>query len=222
MFKTRKRFHNKIAKLEEDVFVMAGKAKTMINASLDVFIAHDTARKDEVIAFDDIVDKYYRDIGSRCVGLLATQQPMAKDLRLIAGTLKVINDIERLGDYAVDIAKGVKYLNNPLSPYSSGIFNDMRKIIMEMLDDCLSALRQKDTSSLENIVAKDGFIDDNFGVICNYVVSRLMEQKTESRGQHEISPISARVFIISLPATWSSCINKTGGGISLTITADLL
>jgi phosphate transport system protein len=191
MIKPRQRFQNKIGLLLENTFTMAGMAQQMIIDSVDALIKKDAEKAKIIIESDDQIDEYFRNIELMATQLLATQQPMAKDLRTIAGILKIITDIERLGDYSVDIAKGAQYLASPLSPAASKILKEMRKTTLEMLDNCLESLKSGKVDTLEKIAKKDSLVDKNFGLICNHVVTRLVEYKTENHGQHEITVLLA-------------------------------
>ena len=108
---------------------------------------------------DDIVDGYNLDIETKCLRLLALQQPMARDLRTIAAALKIITDIERMGDYAVDIAKTAKYvMEKPLFKPLVDI-PKMAEIVQRMLRQSLEAFVNRDLDLLEKITAEDDNVD---------------------------------------------------------------
>lgn len=184
-------FHKKIDELVSGAFAMSGLAKYMINESVGAFIDNNNKKALEIIKIDDKLDRYFLEIENKGIQLLATQQPMAKDLRYIAGILRIIVDIERLGDYSVDIAKGVKYLKRKVSPESANILKAMLDIINKMLDDCMEPISSGDIKSLEQIVKKDDIVDKEFKNICAHVVKRLGEKNSKDEEQHEISVLLA-------------------------------
>lgn len=108
---------------------------------------------------DDIVDRYNIDIEVKCLNLLALQQPMARDLRTVAGALKIITDIERAGDYAVDISKAVERLAShpPIKPIVD--IPKMAEIVQEMLTETLTAFMTRDLDLIQRMIDHDDEVD---------------------------------------------------------------
>src|SRR5262245_56135970 len=89
---------------------MGGRAEAVIQKAVEALKRRDVRLADEVIADDRVIDRLEIDVDERCVSLLALRQPMAVDLRFITASLKISNDLERVGDHAVNIAQSAKRL----------------------------------------------------------------------------------------------------------------
>jgi phosphate transport system protein len=116
MPQTRQQFHEELVGLDRQLLQMGDLVSRMTTQAVDALRDADAAAAEAVIAADDAVDTLNRDIEASCMRLLALQQPVARDLRQIGTALKVITDLERIGDHAVDIAKiGRKFAQQLLS-----------------------------------------------------------------------------------------------------------
>jgi hypothetical protein len=104
----QRRFDDQIAQLQQELLLMSGRAEAIVRKSVESLMRRDPTLADEVMADDKIVDRMEIDLEERCVQLLALQQPLARDLRLITSALKISNDLERVGDHAVNIAECTK------------------------------------------------------------------------------------------------------------------
>ena len=99
-----RRFDEQIQRLNQQLLLMSGHAESIIRKAVEALMRRDPALADEVFADDHVIDRMEIDIEEACVQLLALQQPLASDLRLITSALKISNDLERIGDHAVNIA----------------------------------------------------------------------------------------------------------------------
>src|SRR5260370_675494 len=102
---TRQAFDTQLRDLEQDLLRMGSYVEEMENKAVRALLNRDAILAQKVIDEDDVVDDLDLSIETRCMRLLALQQPMAKDLRTIGTFLKAITDLERIGDYSVDIAR---------------------------------------------------------------------------------------------------------------------
>jgi len=102
---TRQAFDTQLRDLEQDLLRMGSYVEEMENQAVRALLSRDAVLAQKVIDEDDVVDDLDLSIETRCMRLLALQQPMAKDLRTIGTFLKAITDLERIGDYSVDIAR---------------------------------------------------------------------------------------------------------------------
>lgn len=163
MSNTRQTFHEELAALEEQILQMGAITGTMLAQSVEALQRGDTAMAEIVIDQDDLVDAMDIDIETRCIRLLALQQPMARDLRQIGSALKVITDLERIGDHAVDIAKiGRKlsqqfFVQKPLVDTSP-----LAGMAHRMLNQSLEALIRRDTKLANQVCADDDNVDAEF------------------------------------------------------------
>ncbi|TMQ51470.1 MAG: phosphate uptake regulator PhoU [Candidatus Eisenbacteria bacterium] len=111
-------FELELEALQEQVLLMGGRVESIIQKSISALERRDPALARQVIVDDVVIDRMENEIDERCLRLLALQQPLAGDLRFITGALKISNDLERVGDHAVNIAGGADRLAGlpPLKP----------------------------------------------------------------------------------------------------------
>jgi phosphate transport system protein len=133
-------FHEQLQKLNDTLLRMAVAVETSIAKAIDALVDRDNKLADEVIAADDKINQLEILIDEQCLKLLATQQPMAVDLRFITSAMKINNDLERMGDHAVNIAEITKILNEheQLKPLID--IPRMAQISQEMVKDSLESL----------------------------------------------------------------------------------
>lgn len=161
-FMTRSQFEGELDALRGTLLEMGAIVDRMVATAIEALKDGDVAIAERVIADDDAVDDLDLEIEHRCMRLIALQQPIARDLRLIGTVFKVITDLERIGDHAVDIAKVARKLaragfNRPLvdAPRLAGVARDM-------LRNALEAFVQHDLKLVEQVVASDDTADELF------------------------------------------------------------
>jgi|SRR5690349_4615072 len=147
----RHAFDEEISKLEHDVLDMASRAEAMVAKAVESLQKLDPELAKEVLIADDEIDKLDLEIESQCLRLLALQQPMAKDLRIIGTVMKVITDIERIGDLAVDVAKTGMKIQNEMGDASFVDIAKMAKVSRQMFRASLEAFVKRDVSHLKEI-----------------------------------------------------------------------
>ncbi len=157
--KLRAPFRQALKGLRSDLIEMSEKTEEMIRKALQALVERDKELAQEVIDMDDIVDEMDLSIETKCIELIATQQPMAKDLRVIGTALKIITDVERIGDYAVDIARKAIILAPlpPLKPYVD--LPKMAKLVEEMLRESIVAYQNKDVELAKKVGEMDHEVD---------------------------------------------------------------
>jgi phosphate transport system protein len=152
-------FADQISELEQSVLKMGSVVEQMLHTSIQALTTRNAEIAEAAIAMDDTVDQYNLDIENKCLKLLALQQPMARDLRTIAGTMKVITDIERMGDYVVDIAKTVRRLcAKPLTKELVHI-PQMSDTVKKMLREVLEAYVSRNLDHIEHMIQHDDEVD---------------------------------------------------------------
>lgn len=155
----RSAFSEEIKELEQDILKMGSVVEQMLHKSIEALGTRNIFLAEEAIAMDDIVDGYNLAIENRCLKLLALQQPMARDLRTIAGALKIITDVERMGDYVVDIAKTArKFSEEPLFKPLEDIPR-MADLVKQMLRDVLEAFVSRDLELIQKMIETDDQVD---------------------------------------------------------------
>ena len=106
----RQNFEQELEALRQDLVRMGQIVQNAIRNAVDALARQDQALAQQIMDGDDIIDEMQVDIEDRCIALIARQQPVAKDLRVLGTGLKITTDLERIGDHAFDIAKIVQVI----------------------------------------------------------------------------------------------------------------
>lgn len=156
---TRSAFDEELKKLQEDLLRMGAVVEEMLHMSIESLTARDVALADKAIDKDDEVDFYNINIENKCLELIALQQPMAKDLRTIAAAMKIITDIERCGDYAVDVAKTSRSLAELPAFKPLADIPKMAEIVKKMLREALEGFVHRDMEKIYRMIEDDDQVD---------------------------------------------------------------
>ena len=145
--------------LEKEVSALAGNVESAITRAVDSLKRRDLAVSQQVVEEDDYIDQKRFDIEDRCVDLIATQQPMARDLRTIIAFLHIVVELERMGDYAEGIAKISLMMGDapPLKPLID--IPRMAEKATEMLRDSMDALISRDLVKAHHVCQADDDVD---------------------------------------------------------------
>jgi phosphate transport system protein len=141
---------------------MGSQVDQMVAQAMDALTQQDLPLAEAVMRADDSVDDLDIQIESQCMRLIALQQPMARDLRLIGTALKVITDLERIGDHAVDIAKVARKLARDSFYKPLVDLPRMSTMVRAMLHDALAAFVTHDLNLVERVVVADDEVDHLF------------------------------------------------------------
>jgi phosphate transport system protein len=155
----QRQFDEQIAQLQQELLLMSGRAEAIIRKAVESLMRRDPALADEVIADDRVIDRMEIDIEEHCVQLLALQQPLASDLRLITSALKISNDLERVGDHAVNIAECARRLaaKAPVRPLAD--LPELAEKSIAMLRDALDTFVRRDAEGARKLVRRDDEVD---------------------------------------------------------------
>ena len=158
--RTRAHFDQEIHLLQDKMLEMATCADMMLASAVEGLMTGDTELIREVVRRDDIVDALDIEIEDKCLSLIATQQPVARDLRVIGTALKVITDIERIGDYAVDIAKIGRRMVRSHEIYRPLVdLPRLTQLTRDMLHDSLQAFVNHDLDLVRRVINDDDAVD---------------------------------------------------------------
>ena len=155
-----KAFDNELNELRQSILIMGGKVELMIANSVKSLVERDTALAERTIALDHEVNTAEVAIDERCLELLALRQPAARDLRFITIALKIVTDLERIGDQCANIAKRTRELNEepPLKPYID--IPRMAHWAEVMVKEALDAFVRGDAELAVKVCTDDSFVDD--------------------------------------------------------------
>lgn len=172
----RNKFDSQLEKLNLELITMGALCEDAISASVKAMTNGDEALCDKVFATDAEIDQKERDIEAVCMKLLLQQQPVARDLRVISSALKMISDMERIGDQASDIAEISKFIKN--SNVKSRVhINDMAAAATKMVTDSVESFVKKDLSLARKVMEYDDKVDNLFGLVKDELVRLIAEDR---------------------------------------------
>ena len=172
---TREAYHKALKKLEDEVLLMGKMVAHAIRKSVEALQKRDINASKEIVKNDLLINKKRFDIEEQCIALIATQQPMAVDLRTLTSILNIVTDLERMGDHAEGIAKinilmGDAPLIKPLIDIPR-----MADIGLSMLNTCLKAFVDRDTEMARRVCNEDDQVDALHDQIYRELLVLMME-----------------------------------------------
>jgi phosphate transport system protein len=176
----RKVFAAELETLRQDVIQMGSEIENLIEQTIEVFTTNNQELAHAVIKKDDLIDEMEMAIEKKCIMLIAQQQPMAGDLRLIFSILKIVTDMERIGDHCEDICNYYLKVQNKVWDTDKGYqrhIERMAKNVRKMLKDTMDSFTQKNIEQIESICKYDDAIDSEFG--------KIWVELTEEMGQRK-------------------------------------
>lgn len=178
----RSHFDEQLATLNNMLVEMGTMIEKAIADSMTTLIKQDTALAEKTIAFDQEIDQKEKEIENLCLKLLLQQQPVASDLRLISSALKMITDMERIGDQAADIAEISAFMAN--EPFIKHLEHlpQMAKATGKMVTESIDAFVHKDIELARKVIRDDDIVDDLFITIRNELVE-LIHQDSSNGSQ---------------------------------------
>lgn len=174
----RNRFDRQLLELNNELIQMGGLIEQAIEMGISALIKQDVEKAKQAMEFDEEVDHQEREIESLCMKLLLQQQPVARDLRLISAALKMITDMERIGDHAADISEmtilmsGSKYEGNQIS---IDLIKDMAKETTDMVIKSVDAFVKKDLELAHWVIKRDDVVDDLFAAYRRQMIDKINE-----------------------------------------------
>jgi phosphate transport system protein len=172
---TVRAFDEDLAELTSKIVTMGGLVEAQLAAAVDALVQRDSAMAERVIGDDDRVDTLEQEVDQLAIRMLATRQPLAVDLRVIAMALKVSNDLERMGDYATSIAKRVKRISvqQQLKPFIT--IPLMADICKGMLKDVLDAYIERDDAKALDVWHRDPDVDEYYNQLFRELLTYILE-----------------------------------------------
>ncbi len=190
MERGRRHFHEELDSLQELFLDMAGQAEAVLAAAVAAVENRDIQASKKIRAADRDVDELETLISERVQELLALHQPMASDLRLVLAILKVSNDVERVADHAVNIARAVRRMRKTAPPPELRELGEMGAIAREMLSDALAAFVARDTALAVRVRERDDSVDGLRKSLFRIMVSYMLEEPRNIGGGLESLLIS--------------------------------
>ncbi len=155
----RTAYHEALESTRLDVVRLGALVADAIRISVEALERRDSAAGARVVAGDDVIDDLRRKVEASCIELIWRQQPVAGELREVAAMLEIATDLERVGDYAVDIAKhGIKLADVPLRPARVEI-DRIASVAHRILLEAMRAYTERDSNLAEQVIAEDDEVD---------------------------------------------------------------
>ena len=194
-------FDIELNELKQSILVMGGKVELMIANSIKSLVDRDTPLAVRTIAFDHEVNSAEMAIDERCLELLALRQPAARDLRFITIALKIVTDLERMGDLCANIAKRTLELNEepPLKPYID--IPSMAHWTEVMVKEALDAFVRGDADLAVKVCKDDTFVDDLNIQVQRVLLTYMIEDPTTISRAMKLNYISKTLERIADHAT---------------------
>ena len=174
----RNRFDEQLFELNREIIEMGAMCEEAISSAAKALTTGDVELARKVKTNSGVIDQMERDIESRCMKLLLHQQPVARDLRLISAALKMITDMERIGDQAEDIAEIVIFLNGHTME-GMELIEEMARATTEMMTASVDAFVKKDVELAKKVIAQDDIVDDYFSKVKCGIITLIEEKATD-------------------------------------------
>ena len=157
----RENYTRDLNRVHDALIDMGSMIEAAISGAVSVLYNHDEKKAREIIAFDEEVDAKEREIEDLCMKLLLRQQPVAGDLRKISVALKLITDMERIGDHAADISEIAMMLKEAPNPGKTHL-QEMAMQTSTMLISSIESYVELDIDKAQKVIAHDDIVDDLF------------------------------------------------------------
>ena len=176
-FMLREGFDKRISGLKDKVFQMGNMVDSLISESMEALLNQDLEAAAQIEKKDDKIDKLEMEIEGECMNLLTLQQPLAGDLRLIAAALKIITDLERMGDHAVNIAHVTLEIGK--EPFIKPLIDipKMADYCHNMIKESLDAFENEDVEKAKKIAEMDEEVDKLSDRVFEDVIDIIAENK---------------------------------------------
>jgi phosphate transport system protein len=175
MTEAHRHFHDDLSQVKIRLLTMSGEAEAALGLAVEALLERDGRKAQAVVSGDRVIDRMEVELEEMCINLLALQQPMARDLRMLTSALKIANDLERVGDHAVNIAGSAHKLAGqpPLKPLVD--IPRMADLAIGMLRDALDAFVRGDAVRARELCQRDDQVDDLDDQLFRELLTYMME-----------------------------------------------
>lgn len=194
---SRERYTSELAGLRRAVLALGGQAEELLRAGLRALVEHDVELADGLDRRDDAIDRATEEVEATCLDLVALQQPVAADMRLVAASYKIVTDIERVGDLAVNLGDYCRSAGR-LELVSPREVERVGAIAVAMLGDALAAYADRDAERAEEVIRRDDELDEaTWGLIRRFLES-LYDSALHEHASGEAERISSQALPVLL------------------------
>jgi phosphate transport system protein len=168
-------FHDELSQVKVRLLTMSGEAEAALRLAVEALLERSLEKAAQVIAGDKVIDAMEVGIEETCIDLLALQQPMARDLRMLVAAIKIANDLERVGDHAVNLAQSAERLERSRPIVPDPEITEMARMAREMLSDALEAFVRGDAAAGREICLRDDKVDALNRSVFRILLTHMME-----------------------------------------------
>src|SRR5215471_2899752 len=173
---TDREYEGELSQLREHILLMGAKVEEMLKASIRALVERDTVLAQRMIDFDHQINRLEVDTDELCLRILARRQPVASDLRFITMALKLVVDLERIGDIGVNVCERVLELNEDSAlGRSVASIQLMAEAAEGMVHDALDAFVQGDAERAQQVIARDKIVNDMYTQLFRALLTYMME-----------------------------------------------
>jgi phosphate transport system protein len=172
---TVREYESELNRLRDRVLLMGTKVEQIIKGSMEALVTRDSELARRMMEFDRTINKLELEIDQLCLQILAKRQPVASDLRFITIAMRMVTDLERIGDLAVNTSERVLELNEepPLKPYVD--LPKMAQEVQGMVHEALTSFVNRDAEKAEQVLARDATVDAYYAQIFRELLTYMME-----------------------------------------------
>ncbi len=172
---TDREYEAELEKLKERLLLMGARTEALLSQAMRAFVDRDAAAANATIGIDRQIDQLELDIDQLCLRILARRQPVASDLRFITTTMKLVTDLERIGDLGVNICERVVELSaEPPLPATQSVTR-IAEAALAMLHDALDAYVAGNTVQAEEVIERDGQVDAYYAQLFPELLQLMMK-----------------------------------------------
>lgn len=186
----REKFERQLVELNNTMIDMGNKVIESINGSIDALINRDIEKAKKIMENDNEIDHLQKAIESICFNLLVVQQPVAKDLRAITAAMKMVTDMERIGDHAADISEMTILMGKDSKIDNFDHISKMAAETMIMLNQSIEAYVEKDTKKAHDVIEHDDIVDKLFDEAKKDVIRLIIESSDDGEDATDLLMIA--------------------------------
>lgn len=175
-----------LKELKNQMLLLGSMVEGVIEGTVSALVSQDIEKAKEIAAGDDKVDRLVRQIEEQCYSLLLRQQPVAGDLREVSAALKMITDMERIGDHGTDISELTVLMGKKPYPDEIRMIEEMSKEAMVMLMEAVDAFAQADAKKAGAVIEMDDIVDELFLKIKDAVALSVKTSETDAEQELDL------------------------------------
>lgn len=175
----RNKFDEQLNELNSEMIRMCELIEEAIGKAVSALVNYDVDSAKKIMENDVLIDRAQKKIENICFNLLIQQQPVARDLRNITAAMKMVTDMERIGDHAADISEMTIYMSNGAEKPDLTDIRKMAKETVVMLNWSVEAYVEKDIEKAKQVIKHDDIVDDLFDTVKKYIIKMILSENKD-------------------------------------------